>query len=31
MATILSHVPLLDHPNRLFLAMAKIEKAFKAR
>ena len=24
-------IPLLDHPNRLFLAMATIEKAFKAR
>ena len=24
-------IPLLDHPNRLFLAMATIEKAFKSR
>ena len=24
-------IPLLDHPNRLFLAMATIEKAFKAK
>jgi hypothetical protein len=24
-------IPLLDHPNRLFLAMATIEKAFQSR
>jgi hypothetical protein len=24
-------IPLVDHPNRLFLTMATIEKAFRAR